>query len=394
MDQLFVKLARSSSNKYLLSNIKNNEMNYDNRVTLYKLLHGVIHNEEDCGDLRNYELLNKGGFSTNWKKVLNFNGKVFSIALKVQFVKRSIFNDKFSLKYNVWMEYDVLIKCTELVISKISPNVPIVYDLQLCSPDKIIFYNELAKGSFIDWCYEDHTVDDWESFLFQLWCGLHVLQKYLDLVHNDLRFGNVLFHETRSTYKYVIDDKEYYLPTKYTFVIWDYGGAKKANDEIMKRKLYLNTDLHFFHDAYNRLRVLMLLNKYTSEELEKFFTTEEELEYVEHTREECEKRFRRTGRFDEKCRISFVYYLIEHGKFNEMYKNKKDNLSESKVVRMPPKSIMMLLKDLSDNYNYKYDDVITVNLGVDKIIPNPNELIHKYFKKYLEKREFDYEFIL
>ncbi len=387
---------------YKLSNIKSNKMDCDNRIILYNVLHNKLKNNNDCVDnlADNYTLLSAGGFSVNYKKQILINNNLFSYALKIQKTKNFIIKEKYNTKFNLWREYDILAKCTNLVLNKITCNLPMIYDLKICeNENKVIFYNELASGSFIDWIYIKHSEEEWESFLFQFWMGMYVLQKHLGIVHNDLRFGNVLYHETnKTTYKYIIGDKEYYLPNNgVMFVIWDFGGAKIVNDNnnniVDKKKLDYSTDLHFFHDAYNRLRVLMLLNKYTGEELESFFVTKEDFEYMKLKRNECETRFRKMGRFDEKCKIAFVYYLIEHGRFDELYNAKKNNLSETSVVQMPPQKIMDMLKELSEVYNYNYDDIIQFNMNMDKKIPSIKFLIEKYFNKFHKVIDYNFEFI-
>ena len=100
------------------------------------------------------------------------------------------------------------------------------------------------------------------------------------------------------------------------------------------------------------------------------------------------------GRYDEKCKIAFVYYLIEHGRFDELYKAKKGNLSETSVVKMPPPKIMKLLKELSDEYNYAYDDIIQFNMKMEKKIPSIEFLIDKYFSKFHKQMKYDHEFIV
>jgi hypothetical protein len=378
--------------------IKNDKLDYENRIMLYDTLRNKLQDDKDCLDDLKCTLLNTGGFSSNWIKQITINNVKFSYALKIQCVKPYVIKNKYDTNLNVWREYDILKKCTKLVIDKISCNLPIIYDLKVCEVEnKIIIYNELANGSFTDWILMEHTEDEWLSFLFQLWVSLYSLQKHLKLVHNDLRFGNVLYHVTNNvTNKYTINNKSYYMANNgYTFVIWDYGGAKidDGNDKITKQKLAYSTDLHFFHDTYNRIRVLILLNKYTAEELGKFFVTLEDLKYVKEAQNECEIRFRKSGRYEEKCKIALIYYLIENNRFEELYKAKKDNLSETNVVKMPPAKIMKLLKELSENYNYNYTDIIQFNKNMKKVIPSVDFLIEKYFSKYMTETKYHMEFV-
>lgn len=382
-------------------------MNYNNRINYYNQLNNNVKSNDDCKS-KNI-IITKGGHSTICKKVIYINDNILELSLKEQIVNKTILQNKYNINDKVWLEYFILKKCTELVLNKHTQNLPMIYDINICIDDeKLIFYNELATGDFINWCYSDHTEEEWLSFLFQFWIGLYTLQKHLKLVHNDLRLGNILYHKINTDnkyWKYNVENTEYYIPnTGYVFVIWDFGSSNLIKDDskdINKDKFDLNIDLHFFHDLYNRLRVILLLEMYSINELECLFVSEKEIGYVKNKKNECEKRFRKAGRFDEKYKIALIYYLIENNKFDDLIKDKKDKKDikntedDKKIIKLPPKKIMDLLKELSDE-NYHYEDVLKLLYG-EKIylkhkIPSPISYINKYFKNYVKKQDFDLEF--
>jgi hypothetical protein len=375
------------------------DMNYKNRLLIYNNLHEKINNKDDCSGKN--EFLGKGGHSIIYKKKIPHSDIPVEISIKEQKVNDMIISNKFNNKFKIWLEYDILKKSTDLILNGITQNLPMIYDLYICNDNsKLLFYNELADGSFLDWCLEEHTDDEWKSFIFQFWVGVYTLQKYLKLVHNDLRLGNVLFHKIKKTdeyWKYTIDDIEYYIPNEgYVFVIWDFGSSNLIDIQpINKTKLDLNIDLHFFHDLFNRLRVLYLLDNFSISELETFFTSDKDLQYTKEKKSECSKRFGHT-RYEEKYKIALIYYLIENNKFDEL-KSKYISNKKNKSIKLPSGNIMKLLKELSDN-NYNYDDVIKIisnpksNIRGNKKIVSPNKLIQKYFSEYREKKNYSLKF--
>lgn len=383
-------------------------MSYTNRIEYYNKLNDKIKDNSDCLTLARLQtqLTNKntfittGGHSTIYKKTVNIDNDSIDIAIKEQAEDKMV-----NKKHIVWVEYGVLKKCNELVLKKVTQNLPLIYDMNICKNDnKIIFYNELASGDFIDWLYDDHSEDEWMSFLFQFWCGLYVLQKHVKLVHNDLRLGNVLYHKinkdkvninkdkvniNKEYWKYTIDGIDYFIPNEgYVFIIWDFGSSdlidSNTSQDVRYNKLKANIDLHFFHDLYNRIRVLILMDKYSLSELESFFKTSDEVYYLKGKKNECEMKFRKYGRYDEKCKIAMIYYLIENNRFDELNK-KSVNKDIDKIVKLPPLKIMKLLKELSDN-NYDYNDVLKMiynpKYQIRQTLQSPNTLIAKYFNEY------------
>ena len=347
-------------------------LDYKTRIKLFNILNNKLRDKKDCED--NKKLLTKGGHGNIYLKKVNIEAASYEIILKVLNMDNLVMKNKFNYKFKIWRELSIFQKCNKLVLQTITQNLPLLYDYITCN-NKIVFYNELAQGDLLNWLKNEHSVDEWESMIFQVWTSLYCLQKYMKLVHNDLRLPNILFHKTiphpETSWRYIIDNEEYYLPNLgYVFVITDFGSAdlleyekNGKKKELIKKKLELNTDLHFFHDLINRIKVLVLNNKYTTKELESFFTKPEDKNYLEKIKSEGEKRFRKSGRFDEKYKIGMIYYLIENNKFDELM-NRKNNLDENIIIKMPPKQIINLLENLSKNYNYDYENIV-INFKLD-----------------------------
>lgn len=386
-------------------------MDYKTRIDIYNQINKKIKENTDC-EKNNLIPIAKGGYGTIYKKKIKYNdnkdNKDIYVAIKELEIEKYAFKHKFNYKIKPWRELILLEKCTKLVLNKKTQNFPILYDFKICDNElnkTILFYSELADGDFLKWCNKPHTVDEWESFLFQLWVGVYTMQKHLKLVHNDLRLPNLLYHKIKPDdkiyFKYIIDGEEYYVPnTGYVFVIWDFGSGELLDFEkddfkkkIINQKINFSTDLHFFHDLYKRLQMLIIYNKYRTDELEKFFTSEIDLNYLKKTKEDAERRFRKTNRFDEKYKIGLIYHLIETNRYDELYNNKKDNLDESNIIYPPPNDINNILKELSEKYNYSYEDIVLRhNKNIKQKIPSIKFLIKKYFNKYTKKQNYNIVF--
>ncbi len=150
------------------------------------------------------------------------------------------------------------------------------------------------------------------------------------------------------------------------------------------------------HELYNRIRVLSLLNRYTTEELINILNKQKkDKQEVDKIREENQKRFE-GERFEEKFKIALIYYIIETDRFDKLYKDKLDfAIEEEKQVYLPPDDIDQLLKDLNDNYNYDYYEAIKKEgpSTTDKI-PSPIELINKFLPEFKKAKDFSISFYL
>jgi hypothetical protein len=370
-------------------------MNYYKRIEYYNILNNKLKTRDDC--INKKHIVEKtGGSGFIYKKTIKINKNNYIVSLKEQDI--TIKN-----KYKLIKEYEILKKCTNLVNNKITQNLPLIYDLYICDKNKFIFYNELATGDFFDWCYYKHTDEEWESFLFQLWVGYYAMKKHLKIVHNDLRYGNVLYHKINKNgenWKYKINKDEYIIPNEgYVFMIWDFGSAEYITNDYIKYKSESNIDLFFFHELYIRLQIFYISERYTTIEIETYFSTDDEKQYVEDKKKESERLFRKSGRYDEKYKMALIYYLIENDKLNKLDKNNENNENNtSKKIYLPSNKIMKILKELSENnfpYAEKKEIILDKKIKVNTKILPPNELIKKYFKKYLNtNNKYTLEFII
>lgn len=104
----------------------------------------------------------------------------------------------------------------------------------------VLLINEFAnEGDLKNWLKikdwsqpQTRSELEWKVMFFQVFAGLYTLQKYFDLTHHDLHWGNVLVHKIQPggflTYK--IDDEYYKIPNiGFLFTLWDFGYAHIPN---------------------------------------------------------------------------------------------------------------------------------------------------------------------
>jgi len=146
---------------------------------------------------------------------------------------------------SAWTEMASYVFCTLLVMSKICPNLPVLYKYFWCPTCRfvnksirgkkerpcLLVVNELADGDLK--MYLEKKISLWtpalvENCVFQIAAGLYAIEKFYNMTHNDLHYGNVLVHEIKpgGFWRYKIDGKHYYVPNLgYLFVLWDFGMA-------------------------------------------------------------------------------------------------------------------------------------------------------------------------
>ncbi len=354
----------------------------------------ILHNKNDEGTVnsKKYKYITKGGQGSIYFMFFD----ECCVALKLVTIEHPV--------YKKWRELYILERCTKLVKSRVTQNLPILYKHQKCTnnnKDTLMLYSELADGDLLTWLTTEHSVNDWKSMLFQIWHALHVLQTKLKLVHNDLRLPNILFFNSKkpTNFKYTMDNDDYYLEDpKYVFTIWDFGSSElldysNKHKDSVKNKLESNNDLHFLHDLYKRLRVLALTTRYTIDEFEDLLSkNKDDQEYIRQTKSENMKKFTK-DRFDEKYKISLAYYIMETNRFQELYEKRKNKaLPKHNKIYIPPKEVDNLLKTLSDNYNYRYKEAISKYGPTTRKIPGPKRLIDIFLPEYKDAIDYSITF--
>lgn len=348
---------------------------------------------------KKYKFICKGGSGYIFNLIIQKNNYKLKTSLK--FVESNHNEIKYknflNSKFKNWNELIILRHCTKYVIDGLTQNLLINYSFKVCPKIKyILLYNELADCDFEKWICEERNELEWKSFLFQFWCTLYLLQKKLKLVHNDLRLPNILFIKIKSGgyWKYEIDDDEYFVPNMgYVFIIWDFGSAQSLNfsnarnKEYVKNKLEANIDLMYIHDLYKRLRVLLLENLFDIDQLEKFFITTEEKNIYKIEYNKNKQRFT-DDRFKKKFKLALIYYLIEKNRFDDLLKSYRQVKS---LVKMPPQSIDLLLKELNDKHNYSYcEREAFYKQDYDKLrkLTSPKVLIDTYLSEFKIKKPY------
>lgn len=146
---------------------------------------------------------------------------------------------------SAWAEMAAMLFSTLLVMAKVCPNLPVLYKYFWCPKCKfvnksirgkkerpcLLVVNELADGDLKQ--YLEKRPEIWNNQLidncvFQIVAGLYALEKFYNMSHNDLHYGNVLVHEITpgGFWHYKIDGQNYYVPNLgYVFVLWDLGMA-------------------------------------------------------------------------------------------------------------------------------------------------------------------------
>jgi len=252
-------------------------------------------------------------------------------------------DDTFSkkgLNISIFIEYASMQLTNELVLQNICPHYVLNYNRRIkerysiCSdeyPYKNIIYNELIENdneynTFESWVQEYHTNITWYVAYFQIIVSIYAMLKYFNMSHFDLHSRNVLVKNVKKGgfYKYIIDNKEYYLPNiGYIFFINDYDQVwvpNKFKSQFSKTKYNLKN----IYDGYD----LMILFKSTLS----FATTPDD---VKKDIREIIIKLRQKKKFPD-----IIYKL-----FNNMFNI--ENLWKYKIKNKKPIDIFDFTKELN-----------------------------------------------
>lgn len=156
-------------------------------------------------------------------------------------------------KSEVWKEMFILEMVNELVKNNVCPNLPLIYGVYQCEDcqftnknliqrgqkECLLIVNELAHGDLKQLLQSQNTpsVRKMAVYYFQIFVGLYSIKKYYDIYHDDMHWGNVLFHNLDSKKKitYTLNDKSVTLTTQRLMVVWDFG-LSQIPDKIRTQK--------------------------------------------------------------------------------------------------------------------------------------------------------------
>jgi hypothetical protein len=101
----------------------------------------------------------------------------------------------------------------------------------------VLLTNEYAnEGDLKKWLQTSRNETEWSVMYFQVFAGLYALQKYFDLTHHDLHWGNILVHKINNSDEflyYKINETYFKIPNiGYLFTLWDFGFARIPLDNI------------------------------------------------------------------------------------------------------------------------------------------------------------------
>lgn len=207
---------------------------------------------------------------------------------------------------SVWVELLCSSLAKEVILQKkICPNLPLYYKNYFCNncsyeSEKLkerIQTNEITKNCIISlneyadygdlntWLKSDNrSFKDWQVMYFQVFAGLYVMQKFFNLQHYDLHWGNILVHsisKTKEYFIYNIDGIKYKIPNiGFRFTLNDFGYAiipekiQAHEDSYYDNLKYYNSDYFRIAHAikWSKEEKLKSYNKSNYIELNQFFS--------------------------------------------------------------------------------------------------------------------------
>jgi len=185
-----------------------------------------------------------------------------------------------------------------LVVTNKCPHFLLIYNIIEARNKNFIFMEKISYN-MNKWLKENHTDQEWLSFLFQFLIAIYVMKTYSKTFHGDLKPINIFVLNLTDMYfnvkkyfhyKITINDQvhDYYVPHCYNLcVIGDFGRAKsnlfeyhnenenkdkinpKINDDVT-RHLNNNDDLRHIYDIVNIIKVSYITSNYNLRSLVKF----------------------------------------------------------------------------------------------------------------------------
>lgn len=218
----------------------NNEINTINKLSLIYSDNGISvinqHNEKKFLLFRFGRTLGEGSFGkVILSNIKDRNNKEYNISIKI--IK--INNDIGLLNKEIFL----IRKASYFLEKKKTPHFLFYYNRIISNQHAVIFFEKLS-GSVLDNNMNNILNIDKKNYLFniqnivtQIFLSIFSFHKYIGHYHNDTKFNNFLYiydkHITNNMfyYKYIYNNKKYYLPcTKFVIIIADYGFAESMEN--------------------------------------------------------------------------------------------------------------------------------------------------------------------
>jgi len=267
------------------------------------------------------------------------------------------------------------------VDSHICPHFLLIYAISTIE-NKDYVLMEKIDGDLNNWLSDEHTDDEWMSFLFQMLISVYVMKNYAKTYHNDMKPKNILFKilqsQPQNAYlEYKLGDNTYYVPVfDKLFIIGDFGQAQslllnsnKMNNDEIKQHLDNNDDFINIHTLPSRIKVDNIIKNCNINDIINLFK-KNQIDYEEYynkSKNEINRDMKSYPQHikDNMLLKSMAYFLIENKLYEQIYiKNK------SKMI-LPSIKIQ---KFIEDNFNGK---------------TNPEDIINKHYQQYISKPSDD-----
>lgn len=243
-----------------------------------------------------------------------------------------------------------------IIDDNISPNFIYSYK-QITVNNYYYSFYEHADGDLEEWLQDDHSEEEWISFMFQVLQGIYVLQKELRAYHADLKPKNILYKKIRKGFlKYIIEDNEFYVPTcGYLFLIGDLGKTQSLllknnilDNNSIETFIKDNADLDHIESLPKRILVSALEKKYINNinNFLRFMDQFGDIKFEKYYNSEKEKINFDLSKYPEYIKTkmllrSIIYYAIE-----KKYININDIDKIFFTMKYPPHTISKKLEEL------------------------------------------------
>lgn len=207
------------------------------------------------------ELIGVGNWGNVYSAMVKDGQEYLKFAIKLSKITVEDLEDPYSSYSMSWYEVLMLRDIIKPLIERgICPNLPLIIDTIVCDKCELVVNKkieihpcvatmmELADENLHQYLTNNKpTNDELYSALFQIMAGLHAIQKYGQILNNDIKAKNILCYKVTSGgyWKYRINNYDFYVPNYGTiFILNDFGVSNIYSPNF---QLYSNKDKKVFN---------------------------------------------------------------------------------------------------------------------------------------------------